>query len=362
MRKPRSSLQGAFTALVALSVARCGAKSELLPAEEPCAVLGQERACADPCGVGVQRCADGVWQSCLVPSTTRACENSCGSGTQRCEAGRWLECDVAPSTRRCENVCGAGTQTCRAGAWKNCEVPRTSVACSSVCGDGEEICEDGAWKRCNAPQPRPPVLYSIVRDFNDSHPDFELPLLGDHLETGLVQFELGPDDKPVYANRAGSVTTSGAGNFDQWFRDLPGINQAVQIDLNLEHSTESPGFFRYRDDTFFPIDGRLFGNQNRTHNYHFTLETSTRFEYRGGEIFRFDGDDDMWVFINRRLAIDLGGIHRSLTATVNLDEAASKLGLVRGQSYPLHFFFAERHTVESHFAIDTSISEPGSCD
>jgi fibro-slime domain-containing protein len=60
--------------------------------------------------------------------------------------------------------------------------------------------------------------------------------------------------------------------------------------------------------------------------------------------------------------IDLGGLHRSLSANVALDDFAGQAGLIQGQVYPLHFFFAERHTIESHFTIRTSIAEPGSCD
>ena len=69
----------------------------------------------------------------------------------------------------------------------------------------------------------------------------------------------------------------------------------------------------------------------------------------------------MWVFINRQLAIDLGGTHSRLSAEVALDDFAARGGLARGGIYPLHFFFAERHTVESHFTLRTSIAEPGSC-
>ena len=50
----------------------------------------------------------------------------------------------------------------------------------------------------------------------------------------------------------------------------------------------------------------------------------------------------MFVFINRKLVIDLGGIHEIETQTVNLDAQAATLGLSKGQIYPMHIFSAER--------------------
>ena len=209
-----------------------------------------------------------------------------------------------------------------------------------------------------------------IRDFQDTHADFERGY-SRTWETGIVLPELGPTDKPVYAyppcSTKGcdeSLTTAGQSEFDQWYNDVPGVNLSTVFDLDLvpQQDAAGPRFFSYEDHTFFPIDGQLFGNQGREHNYHFTLEARTTFTYVGGERFTFSGDDDMWVFVNRRLAIDLGGVHETLTESINLDEVALEFGLVLGQTYPIHFFFAERQTVESNFSIHTSIAEAGSCD
>jgi fibro-slime domain-containing protein len=365
-RNAGKSRRVAALTLVAVHVAwscaplSCGARSGL-SIRESCTDPGATRACSDVCGPGEQTCRDGFWQPCEVPRTSRSCTNVCGLGTEWCESATWSACDVPPATRACTNVCGSGIERCENAGWGACEVEPAVVPCESVCGVGEEICRNGRWEACNAPQPRPPTLNAVIRDFSDEHPDFELDLMGDQTERGIVSADLGPDDKPVYAAPPSSPTTSGRANFDQWYRDVPGVNLASAIDLQLQHSAESPGLFVYRDLEFFPIDAELLGNEGRGHNYHFTLEASTEFRYVGGEIFRFSGDDDMWVFINRRLAIDLGGIHESLSETIDLDAEAAALGIGVGGTYPLHFFFAERHTVDSQFVIETSIAEPGSC-
>ncbi|BAY21663.1 fibro-slime family protein [Calothrix sp. NIES-2100] len=192
------------------------------------------------------------------------------------------------------------------------------------------------------------TLTGTIRDFNDNHPDFEKLIKSD---PGIVTSTLGADGKPVYAGQAGNPTTSGEENFNQWYNDVAGVNQSKQYSITLDDTGNPPGIFSYTNNSFFPIDGELLGNQGRNHNYHFTYEIASKFTYKGGETFKFSGDDDLWVFINKQRVIDLGGVHQTQTGTVNLDT----LGLTLGKNYDLNLFFAERHTSQSNFSIATSI-------
>jgi fibro-slime domain-containing protein len=188
----------------------------------------------------------------------------------------------------------------------------------------------------------------------------EMPIGGTTVDPGIVQSVLGSDDKPVYAGP--TRTTTNKADFDQWYRDVPGVNMTTEISLQLLQAPGQQGLYEYPGTDFFPIDNQLFGNQGRIHNFHFTLEIATQFKYIGGETFSFTGDDDLWIFINRRLAIDLGGLHPALSASVDLDANASKLGIKAGAIYALHVFFAERHTDKSDFNVETTIADVPSCD
>lgn len=194
------------------------------------------------------------------------------------------------------------------------------------------------------------VLVAVVRDFRAEHPDFEYVI---QVDPGIVQLQLGMDQKPVYAGNPDTPTTNGQQYFDQWYRDVDGVNMKSTVEMPL--TDNGNGTYTFEDPDFFPIDDQGFGNEGNVHNYHFTLELHTEFIYEGGEVFEFTGDDDLFTFVNDELVIDLGGVHGALNGSVDLDMVAGQLGLEIGNTYPLDFFFAERHTSESNFRIDTTI-------
>jgi fibro-slime domain-containing protein len=196
------------------------------------------------------------------------------------------------------------------------------------------------------------LLRAIVRDMKDDHPDFET-FSGQNAFLGIVQNQLGTDNKPVYAHAGATSQTTSPQNFAQWYNDAAGVNMPITVDLEFE--TASNGNFVFDDQEFFPIDNMGFGNDGRDHNFHFTTEIHTKFSYRGGEEFTFTGDDDLWLFINGKLAIDLGGLHQPRSATIDLNARAGDLGITVGQTYRMDIFHAERHTTQSTFRIETSI-------
>jgi fibro-slime domain-containing protein len=246
-------------------------------------------------------------------------------------------------------------------------------------------------------------------------------------EPGAVQNQLGADGLPVFA--CASAATPGcaavltnftsAARFDQWYRDTAGVNLPVVSQLTLQSIGGGAFLFDSATDSvngqFDPLldqgfqdpalaengvvlEGHEFcivdkvpvpdaptgtdaaGNKPTPRNMSFTTETRFVFEYVGGERFEFSGDDDVWVFVNNRLIVDLGGLHEVSTGEFTLDDqglatvtragpvqpAGSTLTslldtpvapnpidtqMVLGNVYEAVLFHAERHECGSNFKL-----------
>ncbi|HTA93771.1 MAG TPA: fibro-slime domain-containing protein [Polyangiaceae bacterium] len=199
------------------------------------------------------------------------------------------------------------------------------------------------------------TILGVIRDFKADGTTFEGPI-GD--DRGVVLPMLGSDHKPVYAHSGATATIAGPTIFNEFYRDTPGVN--IPFELFVFFAPNN-GVTSFQSNAFFPLDGKGWGDDGmdasgNPHNFHFTTEIHTQFIYNGGETFNFTGDDDVWVFINNQLVIDLGGVHGAENASVNIDGEAAMLNLSKGSIYPFDMFYNERHTVASDFRADTDLA------
>jgi fibro-slime domain-containing protein len=241
-------------------------------------------------------------------------------------------------------------------------------------------------------------LTAVIRDFKGrdqtgGHQDFERqPTAGFGVYACMLADELDAEGKPVFrgtgkkvnaywrdgagrnridprsyiAAQAGDVngsmqsTAGGAlnskGQFDQWYRDIPGVNMSKTIPLTLTRIANT-NTYSYNNNNFFPVNNDLLGNSGGSTpntNFHFTTEIDTEFmfERNKGQVFTFTGDDDVWVFIDGKLVVDIGGVHSEVSQAIELDRLT---WLTDGDTYRLKVFHAERHRTQSNFRIDTNL-------
>jgi fibro-slime domain-containing protein len=387
----------------------------------PIAICGDARvAASEQCDDGNLSAGDGCSARCLVelgkkcegqPSlcSDTVCGDSLQEGSESCDDGNtqlWdgcsVRCTVEPSCVgvSCVSLCGDGF----VGGGELCDDGNRLAGdgCSSTCvvEQGftcvvEDACEELAG-RCVLRVP------SVIRDFADTHPDFANNTCTVRAP-GAVATRLDPNGRPLLeAAGAAQACLSTAANFNGWFTANP-RNTTLTSELVLFDDGNGGYINRFRADgaqfafaagqtffdgtpLYFPADGvsgataqvqaasipvqygpasvvpenTLFPG-SPGHNFYFTTELEQWFQYQAQTRVRLTigADDDVWVFLNGQLALDLGGVHEPMTGSLNIDAGAGLVtvtlpdgqsqstptgnwGLVPGNLYTLGVFHAER--------------------
>jgi fibro-slime domain-containing protein len=241
------------------------------------------------------------------------------------------------------------------------------------------------------------TLIGVVRDFEPDHPDFDVTppegyghymwnvatTMNDrgrpvYVGGGYKVFsqahdaqgrpicwtlcDPGAGDTPAERDVADTGTITSAETFDEWFRDIIGVNRSRLVMLTgvMQEDGEYEGLYEVNIPQFYPIDGMLFGNDSDEHNNFFTFTIAAEFSHdtSAGYVLMFKSDDDAYIFLQGpglpeggRMIGDLGGINGSPEQWVDLN----RLGLEDGRTYDITFFKADRSSASSRLHLLTNV-------
>jgi len=371
---------------------------------------------------------DGGAGTCTGPTTctTTVCGNGKKEGSEQCDDGNKVTGDGCDPFCRLEPTCPPGGGACATTCGSGLLLPGDTKQCddgNTVSGDGcSSTCMIEPGYTCTAVpvSPNPLILPIVYHDFQSwkdpsGHPDFE-HYLGNGV-AGMTLPKLGTagGGVPVHVAQCWAWSTNlctppanatptldpAVDWFGMWYVDTPAYNKTIVQTLTLGgqvggvasttcNTAGQPACssFQFSSTAFFPIDGMGWGNTpGQTDNFGFTSVTRYWFEYNGTATLSFFGDDDVFVFINQTLAVDLGGTHQRAQGSITLDAANGtgyscdfaapgpgnvnglaaacdstmatgghvvSLGLTKGSVYEIDVFQAERHTSASNYQLTLS--------
>ena len=183
----------------------------------------------------------------------------------------------------------------------------------------------------------------------------------------------------IYCNGPGWSKGFDCGVNNHLFADGDGTTTAINQNLKLGTATQEACVFGWSCPNEAPTDWPFYAEDSETkgtatgrwestedsksvnggRNQHFCFESHAKFRYKPNLKFNFRGDDDIWVFIDNKLAVDIGGIHLAAPGYVDVDYFLKKNGYgldtIGGRSFDIDIFFCDRRTTMSNVRIKTNM-------
>jgi len=366
-----------------------------------CPIAGvacEAERCGDGLVAGFEQCDDGdavsggcsadcrlepgfVCRTPGAPCTPTTCGDGAREGTEQCDDGNVRAYDGCDPACRNEPRCAGGV--CTAICGDGVILPGSTEQCD----DGNTTPGDGCSPTCTReegfacvlePLPLPdalalPAVYRDMRGVSQTapvHPDFDARG-GSGITFGMVQSRLDAEGRPAWSGAVvGGSGALDAASFFDWYRDS--ARNLPVLDTFTLTRVAGTDAYTFDSSAFFPLDGRGWNAPGapspevypEPHNYSFTTEVHTWFAYSGDERLDFRGDDDVWVFVDGQLCLDVGGLHPPEMAAMSfVDPAAAgdarqiaivnacRDRLVAGRIYEIAVFHAERRCCGSNFRL-----------